>query len=649
MLILDQLRKSDRQLRHLAILVFLGLATLFAGLWHVQVYSGRRYQASHENQAIRTVRLPSIRGRILDRNGVALAENRPNFVVNLYLDGLRKEFDSAFVRLDRAWRLSNAGKKPGKAEIGVLRHQARWHSVSNAVSAVSGLLQAPSALDERKFSAHYERRRAYPLQVFHHLSREQVARFLEQGARFPGLDLEIQPERDYPFGTMAAHWLGHLRRDLEAEDEDDDGFDYRLPDYQGEIGVEGSFDPQLRGQPGVKSIVINNVLYRHSEAILQAPRPGNDLHLTMDAGIQEAAESALKGAGVATRGAVVVMEVRTGDVIAMASSPAYDPGLFVRGISAEEWAKMDDAKLKPQINRATYGAYQPGSIFKIVSGLAALEAGAMGPGTLVTNPGYFMLGRRRIDDLAPAGVYDFRRAFKKSSNTYFITFGLKSGLESILAMGRQFHFGEKTGLPLMQEVRGEFPAYEEILGTWSQGNAANVCIGQEITVTPIQVACMLSAVANGGTMFWPRLVQKLTPPDGEAASSGIAYERGRVRSVLAVKPEHLAVVREAMRADVMDADGTGHTSDVPGMEVCGKTGTAQITQGRRVIDHSTWFASFAPYSNPRYAVVVLVESGGSGGGTCGPVARKIYQAIQKQEQREGGRLSAGISTSVSTL
>lgn len=640
MLVLDQLRKSDVPMRNVAAVVFLGLIVLLGGLWYVQIYQGHRYQASHENQAIRTVRLPSIRGRILDRNGIALAENRPNFVINLYLDGLRMDFSSNYARLDKSWRANHGGKKPAAKEAAEMSRQARWLSASNQVHVLSGLLQLPSTLDEKRFVAHYEKRRAYPLAVFHHLSREHVARFLEQGAKFPGLDLEIQPERHYPYGTLAAHVLGHLRREMEWEDEDEDGFDYRLPDYRGEVGIEGAFDRELKGRPGVKSIVINNVLYRHSEAVLQAPSPGLDAHLTLDWGIQQAAEAALQGAGPQTRGAVVVMDVRTGDLLALVSAPAYEPGAFVLGISTEEWERLDDPILKPQINRATYGAYQPGSVFKIVSGLAALEAASMTPDTLVTNPGYFMLGRRRIDDLAPAGVYDFRKAFIKSSNTYFITFGLKCGLDRLLSLGHQFHFGEKTGIPLMQEVQGDFPQYEEVLGQWSQGNVANVCIGQEITVTPLQVAVMVAAIANGGTVFWPRLVQKFTAPEGSVDAEGLSFERGRVRSQLKIAPEHWAALQEAMRADVGDKEGTGTAAEVPGMEVCGKTGTAQITQGRKVIDHSTWFASFAPYSSPRYAVVVLVESGISGGGTCGPVARKIYQAIQKREQRAGGRMTA---------
>lgn len=634
MLILDQIRKADAPLRNLSLLFLAGLMVLLSGLWYVQIQSGRKYQASHENQATRTVRLPSIRGRIFDRNGYVIAENRPNFVLNLYLDTLRPVFDQTYSSLRSRWTTQHPGARFTRESSDQLKQLARILVASNSFQTVSSLLQSPAGFDERRFLQHYERRRSYPLPLFHNLAPDQIARFLEQSSRIVGVDLEIQPQRFYPRGSTAAHLLGQLRREAGSEEEDDESFDYRLPDFQGIIGIEGALDPFLRGHHGVKAVVINNVLYRHSETLLEAPRPGQDVGLTIDLQLQAAVESALQAASPTLRGAAIVLDVRNGDVLSLASAPAYDPNLFVQNISPEDWEKLSDPKMTPQINRATYGAYNPGSIFKIITALAALEAGQLNPSELISSPGYYMLGRRRINDTAPPGEYDFRRAFKKSSNTYFIHYGLKTGIERILEMGHRFHLGEKTGLPVNQEVKSYFPTREEILGTWSPGNFANVSIGQEITLTPIQVAVMVAAVANGGKVWWPRLVSHLeSDPQNPASQNLPITQAASLRSDLHVRPENLAIVREAMRADVLDPDGTGHPADVPGMEVCGKTGTAQVTQGHHVIDHITWFASFAPYSSPRYAVIVMVESGGSGGGTCAPIARKIYQALQTADTR----------------
>ncbi|HVY69798.1 MAG TPA: penicillin-binding transpeptidase domain-containing protein [Verrucomicrobiae bacterium] len=642
MLVVDQLRKGDRQLQVLSFSILLGLVILLVGLWRVQIVSAKKYQASQQTQSVRLVRLPSVRGKIRDRNGVALADNRANYAVNLYLDGLRKQFEQQYSLLKADYLQKNPGIKLTNAVADMLKRQGRYQAASNSVARLSALLGMKLDFPEQKFAAHYDRSRSYPLTVLSDLQPQQIARFMEMGAPIPGMDLDIQPLRYYPYQSLATHVLGHVKRDFDGSDDEEDNFQYRMLDYRGETGIEGKFDEQLRGTPGVKSIVINNVLYRQEEQLVAEAQPGYDVWLTIDLALQKDAEAALRASGQDTRGAVVVMDARNGDVLAMVSSPAYDPSVFLARITDEVWERLDDSRLAPQINRAVAGAYNPGSIFKIVTGLACLEANIMTANDIYTKHGPYMLGKRPIKDLAPDGDFDFQRAFIKSSNSYFIHYGLMLGAEKLLALGHQFCLGEKTDLPLTQEVRGEFPEYKDKLGVWSPGNVANVCIGQEITMTPMQAAVMISAVANGGTVFWPRLVQKLVPPEHLTEAQTETFPAGRVRRQLHFRPENLATVHAAMRADVSaEGDngemGTGKAAEVHGMDICGKTGTAEIKENGHVVDRMTWFASFAPLSQPRYTVIVIVESGSSGGGTCAPVARKIYEGIQKREQNPPGK------------
>jgi penicillin-binding protein 2 len=518
----------------------------------------------------------------------------------------------------------------------------RYHVVSNLVHAVGSILDNPLALSEVDFRKHYDQRRALPLPVVTDLDQEKLARFVEQSTTLPGCDLEAQPARIYPYGPTAAHVVGYLRRD-DRYSEDDAGFHYRLPDFSGIVGIEGIFDAQLRGQPGMKSVLVNSLGYRQSESIWEPTDPGDHIVLTIDLALQQAAEKALQSAGPYTRGAAVVMDTRNGDILAMASAPAFDPNQFFPRIGHEAWARLNDPVMLPLINRATYGAYAPGSIFKMVVGLAGLEAGTIHPNERYASPGYFQLGRpphgRRIRDLAEGGQpaeFDFKKALKQSSNAYFIHHGLLLGPDKLLALCKRLHFGERAGLPTGQEVAGTLPSREwqaANLAGWHDGDTANLSIGQGyLSVTPMQMAVMTTAIANGGSVFWPRLVSRIEPQPPSPDDPPRLMPAGRVRDTLGVSPANLEIVHKAMLADVEERDGTGRRAAVPGMRICGKTGTAQITKGRVVIDHTAWFVSFAPYGQPRYAVVVMVESGAGGGETCAPIARLVYEAIVSLEK-----------------
>ena len=660
MIVFDQLKKNDPQLRAVTLVVLGGLGILLVGLWWVQVVSARDYQESLETQSFRSVRIPAVRGSILDCNHRVLAENRPTYNVSLYLEELRKPFDAAYFREltrahgEEAQRLAETEHKLGRrlnkqerkqfildtTKKNVLRETARCEVASNVIMQISQRLQQPLTLDPTNFERHYETRLALPYPLIEDLNPTNIARFEEQSTSPMGVDLEVQSTRVYPYQTTAAHLLGSLRRDDSSAYGEEAFFSYRLPDYRGDLGIEYGFDKELRGTAGAKSVLVNNVGYRQTETIWSPAEPGHNVVLTIDLRIQQVAEKALRNVqGPTTRGAVVVMDVHTGDVLAMASSPTLDPNLFVhlKGISKEEWQRI--IEFQAQKNRATQENYAPGSIFKTVVGLAALEAGLnpheiyqVQPNPELPTRGAIFVGRRKIRDQAPPGPYDFRRALMRSSNSYFITNGLRIGPERIIRLGHRFHLGERFGLPLRQETAGAFP--KEIGPGWTDGNTANLSIGQDpVLLTPLQVAVVMSAIANGGKVLWPRLVDRIESRDPAADEQPVVFST-RVHDEIGVSQRSLKILQEAMLADTEDPEGTGKHAAVPGLRICGKTGTAQIQDERNVkTGQTTWFASFAPYENPRWAVVVMVEDGASGGETCSPVARPIYTALLERDQR----------------
>jgi penicillin-binding protein 2 len=389
----------------------------------------------------------------------------------------------------------------------------------------------------------------------------------------------------------------------------------------------------------VKTVLVNNLQYRQAEEVWIHPQPGDNVVLTIDRSIQMATERALRKARPETRGAAVVMDCRTGDILAMASLPVFDPNLFTSRISEEDWASLKDEEMRPLFNRTAQGAYQAGSIFKIVVALAGLEAGTLDPNEIFESKGYFQIqGRGRAwRDTAGPGQFDFDRAFYRSSNPYFQHHGMKVGFDKIVEMGRRLGLGRRTGLAIREEAVGYFPDPLDKIkkdgSRWMPGDTANLSIGQgEILVTPLQMAVLTAAVANRGSVLVPRLIDRFEPQGPEAAGHAVRFAPGQVRRDLGVSRANLEVVRTAMLLDVQQRDGTGRSAAVDGLSICGKTGTAQVMEGRSLKEYVTWFVSFAPFDQPRYAVVVVVEGGQSGGSTCAPVAREIYQAILRRER-----------------
>ena len=673
MFIFDQLRSKDVPVKIMVLFIICCFLLLSAKLWALQVSASVSFQDRQENQSVRAIRLPATRGKILDRNKKPLAVNRLRFDVHIYIDELRSLFREHYFNLKK-------GRKMNRSEQLKLGKEARYQVVSNLTMQVSMRVGKPLVLDRKRFHKHYEKRLYMPLPVIQDLAPNEVAKFVEMIHGLPGVGLSVNPVRTYPNGEMAFHALGYLRREDSPEDDREVPFSYRyrMPDYVGIDGLEGIYDRVLRGEAGAKAIRVNNISYRTSEDIWTWPESGRNIQLSINREIQLAAEEALKSNGPETRGSIIVMDPNNGDLLALVSKPGFDSNKFISGFSREEIAQLNDSQLNRWINRASGSgnvAYPPGSIFKIVSSIAYLEEGVIkNPNKKIYNKGFFrneqLYPNYSLDDTAPSGNYDFIRAFKLSCNSYFIHFALtpdgqtdqwRQGKRILIDWGNRFRLGQKTMQPLLvsgedlpsplREGKGYFPPLgneykkENQYGKksrWAAGDVANLCIGQgEITVTPLQMAVMTAAIANGGKLIQPRLVLNVGSlnPDNESSVREIPK---KVVKNLNLKNETVSLLHEAMLADVDDPDGSGRGARVRGMSIGGKTGTAEkkVPTGKfhpktgvRLfrMDHITWFVSFAPVESPRYAMVVMVESGSSGGKICAPIAGRVYRAIQKFE------------------
>jgi penicillin-binding protein 2 len=665
MLVFDQLRKDDPQLRFLAVVVLAGMLVLLSGLWWVQVASSRHYQKQLEIQSLRSVRIPAVRGRILDREGRALAENHPEYDIDLYPEALSRDYQIAcsnnITRVKKYLSQQVALKKqqlgrdltvPEKKQFALTRpmidelnRETRYEVTSNIVADLATRLGEPLELTQQEFQEHYDKALAMPLPILMNLNATEIARFEEQSLHTPAMDLDVQSIRTYPNNSLAAHVLGYLRHTYTNEENDPrDKYNYRLADYAGASGIEKMFDSELRGTAGAKSVLVNNLGYRQGETIWSPSEAGEDVQLTIDLDIQKAAEAALKNAQANARGAVVVMNVHTGDILAMASAPNYDPNHFLKHPDPDwDEDRWMDPQLGVQKNRAMHENYRPGSTFKILIGLAALEQGVLDPHEQFDSLGYYPIpGKKPIGDTAGAGLFDFNRAMAKSSNPYFITQGIKPGvLPRVIMLGEHIHFGEKTGLIPGEETPGRLPTAKRISSHWYPGDTMYLSIGQgEIDVTPLQMAVFDAAIANGGTVLWPRLVIAVKTAEGANLET---YPQGRVRDTLPVNPRNLEIVRRGMLEDVQSPEGSGREVAIPGFQIAGKTGTAEVERNDRTIDKSlkdTWFVSYGPYENPRYAVVAFVEGGLSGGKTCVPVVKAVYEALVAKEKQNTTRGTA---------
>jgi penicillin-binding protein 2 len=558
------------------------LVVVFLRLWYIQVVKAPELVERAEASRSTTVEKLAPRGLMTDRNGVLLAGVRPELVITAVPHRVAADASG----LERVANILNVPRERLKAKL----DEGIW----------------------RPF---------LPTPVFVGATVQQGIKIAELADELPGIGVEMQPMRTYTDTTSFTHVMGSVRVPTEKDVERLKGKGVDPAAYVGRDGIERAYEAQLMGTPGMERLEVDakqrplRVIGRDNGV------PGDHLILTLDARLQKAA-SRLLGAEK-HRGAIVVIQPQTGEVLCMVSSPTFDQNLFRGGISQTEWTSLQTHPGKPMLNRAIQSSYSPGSTFKAVTALAALKAGRFSTSERIVCRGGYKIGNRFIKCMGHHGPVDFQRAFAKSCNTYFLTLAHRAGRDALNKASLEVGLGARTGIEIEGERRGIVPT-DEWMRThfrdpaWRGGDTLNMGIGQGyISATPIQMANLAALIANGGVNYRPHLVRKVErhTPNGE--SSLVTPE---VAHQLDVGPEFWSATREAFLAVV--ESGTGQGGKIPGVPYGGKTGSTEHRRG--ALTHS-WFIGFAPFQNPKIAFAVLVESAGHGGEIAVPIARELVR------------------------
>ena len=628
----DDIRVQGWRLGVLALLVFAAMGMLLSRLWNVQVVNSDSARARSEEQTTVRARIAPARGAICDRNGIMLAENRPSFDIDFYLGDLRRDYaESHKGNVPRiALRPTKSGKARSEDDIVEI--------VRQSIEPIKDSLGLTAPLNEKEIKEQFRTNPDSPYHYMTDLDFATVANFEERNAGVPGIRIAQNPARQYTYGAFAAHILGYVGKpDNQNEHLASDGTPYETI---GRHGIEAIMDAQLQGEPGSLVRRVSSQGYYIGKPLQSNdPTMGSTLYLTIDARVQYIAETAMRHANVG-RGAVVVMDPRNGDVLAMVSVPSYDPNKFIPKIQSKDWDALNQDPTAPMFNRALH-AYAPGSTYKIMVALAGLKSGNVTVNTSFDCPGAIQIDDHLFhnSDSTDAGTMSLVHAICVSSDVFFYQYGIKAGIEAIDAMGKLAGFGHKWGLlGDADEDAGIMPGPEWMkdndkwlikthnIDHWSRAQTANTSIGQGFVLnTPLQMATFLCAVANGGTVYQPRLYSHVVDYKGDMKAE---IPEGQVYSTLGVKPSDLKAVQEGMREVVNE--GTATLAQVPGYQIAGKTGTAQAhirVDGEVRRDLKCWFYCYGPFEAPRYVTCVVVEGGTWGGTTTAPIAQEIMSRL----------------------
>lgn len=604
-----------RRIVWLGVAAALGVLVLAGRLWYLQIFKGEEFSAKSSGNFIKELRVPADRGMILDRRGRRLVDNRPSW--DLYLTPAFCEgCDEVIGRL--AVYLHLDGEELDRLTEGIARTKG---------------------LD-----------RFRPLLVRRDLPRDELDVIEAHRDLLPGTDVIPTPHRDYRYGSSAAHLIGYLGEVSQDELEKgrEEGLGYRLGDYIGKRGIERRFESLLRGKDGIERVVTDAKGRRLPELEGLIPKeeryvaslPGKNLVLSIDAELQHAAEEIFD----VPTGAMVVMEVQTGYVLAMVSKPGFDPNRMTGRISRDELKSISEDPLEPMIFRPLQNHYHPGSVFKVIAQLAAFEQGFTQD---VFCGGGYTLGRRRwrCHKESGHGWTSPEEAMKVSCDTWFYAAADRIGIDPIADMSRRFGLGSTSGLDLGYEVPGIVPSTEyhqrHSRGGYQRGFALNSVIGQgDNNVTPIQMAVVFAAIANGGTIYRPQVVRRAETPGGQSIEEFLP----EVRSKLSIPRPHMERIRRGLEKVMEEPGGTAYRHRLPEIRTAGKTGTAQVVRIGAVRlkteemdffsrDHG-WFVAYGPVEEPQVVVVVLNEHGGSGGANAAPYAMAVLARYFEILERE---------------
>jgi penicillin-binding protein 2 len=589
-----------KKIRLLLCVVSIALALLVIRMWFLQVMKGEELRQRSENNSVRLRKIKPMRGLIMDSERRVLVDNQPSF-------------DIVFV--------------PSRTrDIGNISEKIRSLYSERSLAPPS---PAPFSSRVKPF---------VPVVIEKNVGMEKLAVVETNAFELPGVVVDVTPVRQYLSGAMNAQLIG-FTGEISREELERSISDKRLApgDIVGKFGIEKFLDSHLRGTSGAEQVEVNSA----GKAVRSLGRipsaPGDNVVLTLDSELQEAAWKALGG----RPGAVAVLDPRNGAVLALVSSPSFDPNLFNGRISIEDWESLSSDPRHPMENRSISGQYPPASTYKPVIAAAALEEGLITPETTFFCNGRFELGNRsfRCWQEKGHGHVNLHRAIVESCDVYFYNLGRMLGVDRIADYARAFGLGAPSGIDLTREKGGLIPTREwkvaRMKQPWQMGETISISIGQGFNlVTPLQLANLYSALANGGTLYRPRLVKQLESSDGRIVK---VFEPEKI-GALPFRPQTIRLINRALWGVVNERGGTGHALKRKEEDVSGKTGTAQVIglpqdekarKAKRVSalfrDHAL-FVCFAPRDNPEIAVAVVLENAGHGGSAAAPVARKVIDA-----------------------
>ena len=600
-----EIGEFKKRYKWMALVVLIFFAVLTARAIQLQVIEHDHYARIAQENITKTIVLPATRGVIRDAADRIIATNLPSYSVFITPQHFDVERDISLV-----------GEYLGL-------------SAEERADLRQRVLAVP---------AH---RRTHQVEMFRNISREQLAALETHSTELGGVDVVAKPMRSYPYGTLASHAIGYMN-EVSADDLQrisDQG--YRAGDVIGRMGVELAWESSLRGRRGVRRMLVD-VRGQETEVdernLMIAPSvepvPGRDLTLTVDMELMRVIDRAFRGQ---PSGSVAVVEVKTGRVRALFSKPSYDLNEMSGHLTHERYQELSNNPFRPLIDKTLYETYFPGSTFKPITALAALQGGGVDPATRVHCPGYYEVGTERKRCTQAHGDVDMHQALVRSCNVYFWWLAEKVGLERLNQWGWSLGLGEPTGIGINGEASGFLATrewYEARHGRFRVGFTLNTAIGQGNTrVTVLQLTSLYAALANHGRLYVPQIVERVSAPDGTV----IEEFSPRLRRQIDIDPLVLQYLQSALVGVVNASEGTAHGARIEGgVEIAGKTGTAQVSRRplapgedpRRAWyfnrDHA-WFAGFAPADDPEVAIVVLVEHGGAGGRNAAPIATQILQ------------------------
>ncbi len=590
----------NKQLKKTTLLILVVFGVLILRLWFLQIVNGSTYRTKSESNRINLRAIPPFRGMIFDRNGEMLVGNRPSYDLYVIPEGVQ--------------------------------HQKR---LSGSLKRLIGL--EPQVI-EQKLDGASRRYPFRPICLKRDISRNELAVIETHRFNLPGIMIKIKPQRHYIQSNLAAHLLGYL-----GEIDEDQLKSGRYPgskpgDLIGKTGVELKWQPFLNGMRGGEQVEVDAAGRKIRSISLKPSVSGGNIYLTIDKDLQTLAERCLKD----KKGAIVALNPNNGEILAMASSPCFDPNLFIEGIDRTTWGRIVSSKDFPLQNRALSGQYPPGSIFKIVIALAGLEEGIIDPEEELFCNGTYTLGEHtyRCWQKYGHGMVNLRRALVESCDVYFYKMGERLGVDKIARYARRLGLGKVTGFPVGHEKEGLIPTSKWKLKRfgvpWQLGETISMSIGQSfVLVTPIQMASMMATVFNGGFIFKPQIIKRAGKGGGD---KGYNFKPKMIGNA-GFKKENLDFIKSALVGVVNDTRGTGWRAKLKNIKVAGKTGTAQVITlekekekdfnadeiPSRFRDHA-WFVAVAPAEKPRIALAIIIEHGGHGGKVAAPIAKRMIMS-----------------------